>query len=183
MLETERDSSLILVRRAQEIIPACQYLETWCDEHCTASPDFPGDPVFRRYLCSSQALLEAETYPVWFTDVSRTRELDLSHPAAVPIRFREFLEAIGLLERRLKEARDSGRPRRKIPHVIVEHCEGCERRIVKDGCKGLLLLAVEGGDVELRVTEISGCEWSQAMHDMRLVCRCPPRVKATFIAG
>ena len=153
-------------------IDRSQYEGTWKYERASSLPDFPREPRYARYLCTSTDFLNCDSYPCWFTDAARTTFLGkIEDDCQRPIRFAELLSYPHLVSRKLREFIEADR-RRPCLHVIVEHCTRCNVHVVKDGNKQLLAVATQNVTQLLRVTEVAGDDWSSARYDMKKVCRC-----------
>ena len=160
------------LRKVEETaISRREYGKTWKIERGRAAREYPADPIFRRYRSNSLEFFAAATYPVWYTDLARTRIVPYTDPDATPILFRDLVGIEPLQDELRKRVRSAGPPRAQAT-AIVEHCSGCDVRVVKDGCRGLVRIAFEGVDLPLVVTEVSGTDWSLAAYDMKYHCRC-----------
>ena len=154
----------------QEIDELTYHTVCWYAQS-SSLPDLPRDPVYRRYLCSLEGLLAATTYPVWFTDPARQGFVNYDHEDATPITFAELVQIDHLREEKLSSLRrlvDFSAPL----SLLVEHCSGCEVRVIKDGCKRLLQHALAPSATWVRIVEVSGHDWSGGRYDMTKICRC-----------
>lgn len=153
-----------IVRRSANPIERATYVQEFCSVS-TSLPDFPTDPTFWRYRCSVDDVRTDRVYPVWFTDLNRKQSLNYNGDGATPILFGEISAIPWLLQQRLREPRP-GDPKK----LIMEHCEHCGVRVVKDGCHRLLWHIHNSEDPEFEVIEVSGSDWSMAQFDMSTIC-------------
>lgn len=154
------------------------YVQICIQEHMASAGEAPVDARFVSYRCGSGEFLASDTYPVWFTDPKREQARRFSDPDARPLTYQDLLNDPGLAwllsEKIDTPLAKAGSPR---PHVIVEHCVGCGRYVVKDGCKRLLRIAVGRTNADLSVTQVEGRDWSNARYDMARICACQRGVR------
>ena len=148
-----------------------EYRDTWSREGSTSLCELPRDPIYQRYRCSLDDLLEASTYPVWFTDPAREEFVNYNCQNASPIKFAELAIIEALRNEKLSQLNPQVNPSTPLL-LIVEHCASCDVRVVKDGCKRLLQRAHAGSAACVKIVEVSGRDWSGCRYDMRKLCRC-----------
>lgn len=151
------------------------FRQEWVAAKGTSLFDLPPDRSFLIYRCGLQDLLAKALYPVKFTDPERRCIVHHDHCTATPITFPELATNQRLLDCLKKEKwlRDSFSGEEEPPRkLIIEHCIGCGRRVVKDGCKRLLRDAIAGARVQYEIVEVSACYGSAAKFDMKVVCAC-----------
>ena len=151
-------------RRSANPIDRATYIREFCSAS-TSLPDFPVDATFWRYRCSVDDVRTDRVYPVWFTDSNRKQSLNYNEDGATPILFGEISAIPWLLKQRLRERRP-GDPKK----LIIEHCEHCGVRVVKDGCHWLLWHIHNWENPDVEVVEVSGSDWSTAEFDMNAIC-------------
>lgn len=108
------------------------------------------------------------TYPCWYTDPGQTKFVAAEDADACPILFRDLIRNSPLYEEKMKEFTA---PPHVKPGVLVEHCQGCDCFIVKDGNHRVLRYAKFDPAALLNVTEISCAAWPLAEQDMRILHR------------
>lgn len=145
-------------------ISSDEYLEAGILQGATSQAERPRDAGYRRYVTTIVGFVDDLVYPAWWTDPSRIRFVHHMSPEATPVTFREILE-IPRLRDEILDKRDLSR-KRPVPHAITAHCAATGIRVVKDGCKEILSLLVEGKDLPLEVVEVSGSDWSSSFGDM-----------------
>ena len=160
------------LQRYDEIpINKLTYEIVWRYAHSTSCSDEPRDPTYRCYHCSPVDLLAARTHPVWFTDQARQEFVNYNHPDAKPITFAQLVPIKHLREEKLSQLGHGVNPNAPL-WLLVEHCAVCEVRVVKDGCKRLLLRAHVESPCRVEVVEVSGSDWSGCRYDMSKLCGC-----------
>lgn len=156
-----------------KVIDRHRYFEIWRQQTATATPELPADPVYLRYRQRLSTFADNRAYPARAVDRHRRGFLRAFDPGAHPIAFCELKGHRTLRHSIARERGRSARGRERMaPHLIVEHCVGCGRKVVKDGCKELLHLLCQPENVDLRVTQVSGFDWTASELDMRLACGC-----------
>lgn len=113
--------------------------------HSNSMLEAPPDSYFRSYRCSATDLLESKLFPVWHVTPDRSEFIPYYDERATSISLLQIAGVADLMETKLKEWEwdhaDEWAGKALQGPYLIELCEGCGRRVVKDGCHRLLLLA------------------------------------------
>lgn len=153
-------------------IDGLEYIATWIAQTASSISEMPSDARFHRYQTCLNDLDLDRVFPAFAVDASlaKVRAFD---PGARAISYAELLQCPHLYEPLLQQRRRNAKGRwRPEPHLMVEYCLGCHRRVIKDGCKELLECLRRNENARFVVTEVAGRDWSRAIYDMHLVCGC-----------
>ena len=161
-------------KNAREIARA-EYVDEF-DKYSRSLRDVPEDACFYRYTASLRKILASQICPCRFFSADGTQRKVYADSNAKAFTYAEILADARLLavhEDDLKLAPTWPPAPRSL---IVEHCSGCDRRVVKDGlhrlARSLLSKNDVKDDVQFEILEASSPSWRDHKYDMPVVCCC-----------